>query len=548
MAEPAQNQIEAGLFDSLQTSDEIQDSTPTMDPISAFIKKHIHPPSSIAGYCGMPTNDTRSQVIPQWKFLTTQAPVLQPAAEGALPVDDTTALGGIAILSTSGARVNGIVFSSTQQTGGDYIQDIGNTQLNDAYDMTRFCRDANLYRPAFKSLTTYLNATMFNNVGTVSGCQFNPNVLFAGTILTMAQEKPSLFIRFAKCLVASKHWKINKLGDDCAYLKIPKYVREELAEVLGLKMSEAIELDPNVSIQVVSFNGQVSTVPTQSQILNMSQRSYGGKAVDGSFTVHRLNTIAPSWLTTSNTDVTAGTSRDGLYLCYRFFIRADGSESFGPFYEKLGGVTRILRDTLWSKDMTWSWVKYAGLSPNLNTTTGFGTNNLMIYKYYTGFEVQPSAQSAWAGLQQLGPKPDMQAMQGLMDAFYELKDVMPARYNFWGMLGKLATKGLKTFGSSVLKDVLNPHIRSVAKGGKGFSSNNKENRRILDLEKQLHSANKKLDKLQVTEKKVLKEEHEPRGRSRSRPRSSSRGRAQSQPANTQPKKKRRKKKKVQIAE
>jgi len=84
--------------------------------------------------------------------------------------------------------------------------------------------------------------------------------------------------------------------------------------------------------------------------------------------------------------------------------------------------------------MTWGWTYYQGLS--VNPTAGVSTQ-LLIKKYYTGYEMQPAVSSAWSGVKKVGPKPNLAALEWLMDAFYDTKDVLPMAENFWGTLAKV---------------------------------------------------------------------------------------------------------------
>jgi len=105
--------------------------------------------------------------------------------------------------------------------------------------------------------------------------------------------------------------------------------------------------------------------------------------------------------------------------------------------------------------MTWTWIRYQGLTVNPIFGTAMTTNTqLLIKKYYCGFEIQPSPMSAWAGMNRLSSKPDLGAMQGLMDAYFNLKDAFPAHYNSWGVIGQLAMSALKDIGSQLLSGFL----------------------------------------------------------------------------------------------
>jgi len=243
----------------------------------------------------------------------------------------------------------------------------------------------------------------------------------------------------------------DEVEDLAMWAKIPRGAREEFEHIHGVgrgRIPTVPKLDPNTSIQVANFGktrtptgpDQASMVPSQSQVLNLSSRSAAQQAVKGTFTVSRLNTTAPEWLSAANTNL-AGDGSNGLYQCYYNVVYDDDSEHYLPFKELREGTVRPMVDTLWSKDQTWSWTVYEGLTPNPQASL-LAASNLIIGKWYIGAEIQPSPKSAWTGFQKNGPKPSVEAMQKLMDGFYELKDMLPASYNFWGTLGRIAAKGV----------------------------------------------------------------------------------------------------------
>lgn len=450
--------IEADLFSNIQSSSEVS-TAPIEDPHVAFIHKCLHPPSAVPSFAGLPTNDTRTQVLVQWRNLTLMnTPVIYdstlatPGARVVTSADLSTF--NYAILSPNGCTTLGIPFIYND-IAGYFTQDFANIDVQDLYNFAHWQNDANLYRPVYKSLTTYLNATAFNDTGTVVGNQFNPNILFGGTILTLSTTNYQLFRLYVKqqvrdCRVRSfvqSHRDFQKHSN--TFSCFPRFIRDEIVSTCGFCSNDPIDadstvvtynLDPNTTVQIVSFNGISNTfgdfVPTLSQCLTQSERSYGGRSRDGTFSVQRLNTISPSWLSATNTNQTV--TPHGLYACYTYCVDTTGVGHLVPLHGAIPAGTPAtsfgdypLLDTEWSKDMTWSWTIYEGLS--LNSQTSVSTQ-LLIKKYYTGYEVQPAITSAWAGLVRLAPKPDIQTLQLVMDRFYELKDCMPAKFNFLGSL------------------------------------------------------------------------------------------------------------------
>jgi hypothetical protein len=458
---PADNSLDYDMFTKLSTDTVEQSSTHIESPDASFIKKCIHPPSAIPGFLGLPTNDARSQVTLEWRTIRESQPCFyhnRPNNDnvivGPMPTADWPT--SIAFLLPNSPRVQAYSFYKTPinstgiqpLTAGHWQQDLNNNIINTAYNFrAAWAADANVYRPAYKSHTSYLNATMFNNIGTVTVNQFTPSIMFYGTASQFAYELPEKFLSFVEYNYSiGRYRKVKKSYEDLGhpYLALPTYIRNEINERLLLEPGSILNLDPSTAIQIISIGPygptneefSLAPIPDQSQVLQTSMRSYGGRAMEGTFTVQRLNTVAPSWLTANRFPGNGFTNNECLYECYLTYNRLslsvpgdtrthwlalmDNVPSSPPtgypitdFYNNF-----ISRDCLWSKDMTWSWVVYQGLSysPTSNLT-GNVAPGIIIHKFYSGFEVQPSIMSPWSGLIQLGPKPNLEAMQALMDAF-----------------------------------------------------------------------------------------------------------------------------------
>lgn len=470
MSSPVENDPAVDMFGTLATRGGEVVTAPTANASESMLRKCLHPPSAVPGFDGLPTNDARTQVLLQYSDISiNKTPVIIDRVAGttrAVTAADLNTF-NVAILSLNGLRVNSIrfIWNSVDQS---MQQDLANVDILDAYDAKQFGLDAQLYRPIYKSTTALLNATYFNNTGIVACNQTNPNILFAGTILALSLEKPSLFYDFYQ----QRHLELLRNGGvhtlaprDSHYAKalsdfvlFPTYIQDEIRKKLSLAKDHVPAIDPNTSIQIINFGQaglttgaeQPSFVPTPSQLLNQSQRAYAGKACEGVFSVQRLNTVSPAWQTAGNTN---NTGNHGLYQCYVAFIDNAGALHVNALLDNAPAGTLIadipvLTDTLWTKDMTCSWMVFEGLSLNSQTNTSF---QLLIAKYYSGFEVQPALRSSWAGLTRLAPKPDLVALQAMMDGFYELKDGMPARYNFWGTIGTVLGPLALQAGGSILK-------------------------------------------------------------------------------------------------
>lgn len=508
MSEATNNSVDYDLFSEMQTQGdtEVQSRTLASKPEISFIQKCIHPPSALPGYAGIPTNDARSQTCLEWRRMNIMnTPRIydyslpSPAVRNVIAADLNQF--DYCYLHLNGARVMSVPFIFNQSSGS-MGQDYANVQTINQYDWKNWCTDANLFRVVYKSSTHTLNATMFNNTGLVVGSQFNPSILFSGTIGEFAECKPAHFRRFVQQFHLSGQYPVTTDPiEKTQFAGIPKHIRDDVIDLCGLKPGTSIALDPNVLIQVLNLSNvntgsPLDLTPTNDSILQMSLRSYGGKASEGAFSVQRLNTIAPKWNVATNSVTAVGAPYQGLYNCYTYTVSNAGSEHFVALSENAAAGTTgenlvPLADTLWTSDMTMSWVKFSGLS--LNSQSSVSTQ-LLALKQYIGIEVQPSPVSAWAAMMRLGPKPDLQSMQALMDAFYELKDVLPARYNFWGTLGSIAAQGLKTFGSSILDSLMKSGGSSPNKKSKAGKSE-KPVKEIRDVDNKTDALNRKVDLL-----------------------------------------------------
>jgi len=134
--EAAQNQIEADLFETIKSDSEVQSTAPIETPVHAFIAKHVHPPSAVPSYEGIPTNDARTQVVANWvDFNINDDVVFEPTLPGG-----TNAFirppSGFAYLVTTGMNFPVIAFAKGDDGTSPNIwhQDAANTKPLGVYD------------------------------------------------------------------------------------------------------------------------------------------------------------------------------------------------------------------------------------------------------------------------------------------------------------------------------------------------------------------------------------------------------------------------------
>lgn len=467
----------------------------TVNARAAFMSKCLHPPSAVNGFEGLPTNDTRSQVTAEYKglFLSQSSGYVQPDGTCVPPTAKPTSFAFL--IPGGGLKYQAFAFFK-DTTNGSWFQDVPNTIINNVYDVSRVCFDVNLYRPTYKSITQSLNTTMFNNTGMVVGNSFNPPLIWAGSFTEFADKHPAMFRDFIRYRLKNKPTLVRR--SRCKYFhNFPASVKMDVLEVvkqsmtsrsrptkdddedlsdyteiaLNLKIDSVkdedpltLDLDPSAKLQFVYFGeaaagqGNLIPVPTMDQMLNNDTRSATYPAREGAFVVSRLNTIAPRWLVPTN----GMNSVNGLFECYFAFYDPDGQYHFNALFDRGELKTKPdnARDIQWAQDMTWSWVQYQGLSYNSNQDA-VTQQQLLATKFIAGYEFQPAYLSPFAGMQHLSPKPDLMAMEELLREFYEFKSILPAKYNFLGMLAR---------GAAKLLPFITKHSGTIMKGIKDVAS------------------------------------------------------------------------------
>ena len=148
-AEAAQNDIELDLFNNLSRNNEVQNRTPRVDPEKSFIDKCIHPPTATPGFIGLPTNDTRSQVLLEWRnvFLQSRPIVIRIVDSKTTAVAVEKLPNEMAFLIPTGINALAISWIRDVDKSNAWAQDLANTDCNPLYEVTNFPNDATQYRP-----------------------------------------------------------------------------------------------------------------------------------------------------------------------------------------------------------------------------------------------------------------------------------------------------------------------------------------------------------------------------------------------------------------
>lgn len=486
------------------------------DEKSGVLRKVVHPPSD-EDFLGLPSGGDRSQLIMEFKQLKFPNPGLFIAGTTFVPPEANATYRDritITMLCLNGPRVAAVQFHYDGVLGYSY-QDQGTVYYNDTYNFKNWSTDVNLFRTVYKSTTVALNATAFNNVGMVAASQFNPSILFAGTVGEfLGQNRDSALKWFKDCF--EKHGKLaqeDDFVDVCLcnkdvehhtytvhrkggrfydhyvknWLSIPRSTRLDLVEALmSTKMAKKLSLNLNENgtgdvigmavntlIQVLNLNnvgkdvaGVVDGVPTMSQIQQVA-KSYAAEARGGLFQVQRLNTVDVAWKPASRAGG-SGDSTPRLYNCYIYYTNGG---TYTPLYEEqVEGASVasdvILKDALWTEDMTMGWIQFDGIVPNVSFqgTDAPVTSQYFVVKAITGVEIQPAMKGAYAQLGKKAPAIDLKMMQTLLTTQAEFKDGMPASYNSWGMLAQLAGNVISNVAPHLIKRFLAPKAAEMVTG------------------------------------------------------------------------------------
>nr|WAY16446.1 hypothetical protein [Hepelivirales sp.]WAY16448.1 hypothetical protein [Hepelivirales sp.] len=271
------------------------------------------------------------------------------------------------------------------------------------------------------------------------------------------------------------------------------------------------KITPDMEYQIVNFgamgnnqsgNSDGAVVPSMEQVTSLSKRAFTCPAKEGQFVVNRLNKAVPSWYATSHNKQL--TSPYGLYECWYSFNDDLGNDNYKPFEFIQAGATApsTCMDAFWGDDWTWSWTVFDGMVPNTNIATSSVSNQILQIKGYNGYEIQPAAKSPWAGLQSLGPLPDVMAIQEYERSTSKMKDGTISANNFLGAIAK----GALQVGKFLLPSLIGAAKTKVATA--------KPAKKMRPVKTMVFTARSR--------KPIVREPPPPRRRSRSRSKSASR--------------------------
>nr|WPR18503.1 MAG: peptidase A21 family protein [Chemarfal virus 216] len=408
------------------------------DSGAAFVEKYLHPPRPARGdYAGIPDKNNSPSVRAQYdavKQIQTYDVSAGQQYNKVLLIHTSSA---IAPVITIKYDLTGISVQSPDDV-------ILNTNIV-CQDMVAQCASG---RMAYKSTTSNLNATGFNNQGVVTSALFRPN----RSIYRIGD------------LISRYHGAIRDLDS----------FHRELCVIYDLvhrpwngKDDHYKHVITNIGTAVDNFAQvlKVGIIPNESTpIVMMSPNAVSTAATEGSFVVQKfLNDTIP-YLDFSDSGLSGlGVSVAAGMPCLIFeqvsattgqlqFIKAKDQPGLPP------GIN-TLQDLPWN-DFCWGYTLYEGLSvaPGTSTTV---TPPYLTVKTITGYEFQPLPNSVLSPFIKESAVYDFSALRLCTMANHSLPDSLPSKMNFWGSLGRM----LLSVAPSLVKtlvDVFGSKTKSAA--------------------------------------------------------------------------------------
>jgi hypothetical protein len=410
---------------------------------AAWARKYLHPPCATPdAYAGYPDANNSPSVDAEYKGLNDIKTF--SVTDGKPPV--TTYYDRILLLHTTSAIAPVIPFKMT--IDDTPVQLPTDVILNRNINVQDMVAQNSAGRVTYKSTTSWLNATGFNNQGNVTSAQFRPNVLrlLVADLLTMVDRvhanRPAKRLRLHRELVQFYH----RADSDYEIIDDPDMdPRSVEAHVAKCKRTLSADLDN--AVQVL----QVGTIPFDpSEILMMSPNAVASNAKEGSFVVQRFGQPEIMYKDFPANGITKGTSNPLGMPCYIY-------ESSGPTAGSIdsiavagqpGNATTILADLPWF-DFLWGWTLYEGLSVTTSTSTSGVTPPYVSVKTITGFEFQPLPDSMLSPFIRNCAVYDMSALRMATTTNHAIADSLPAAANFWGTIGKVLLKAAPTIIDTV---------------------------------------------------------------------------------------------------
>lgn len=434
---------------------------------SAYVKKVTHPPTTIPNeYCGVPDNSAPNVVLMETKGESNFPPILTyPVVSGGTTTIKTINNTKMLFLQPSGGKVAAYCFLWNDQPPAGiqpgWVQPLSEplatvpfsnvcpaSANNTGYNWLNWFNDVGPSRTTYKSQTFYLNATNFNNQGTVTSAKFKPNILygisFAELLETHKGDEKSNdnLIRLVRAVAARRK-------DDFEVVERgPKgYPTEYTFQVIEIDSPQAV-LSPLPGSSMYAFSKMIADTP--SDVLSISSRSATRPARDGSFVVHQPVNPVYEWTTTGDgaANIAPVITRSGPIISI-MRTRVGNTFYYMPLYSEstiaATGDTPLAYsgDAPWN-NLDWAITLFDGLTIPPTTGTSLSSVPYITIKSFCGQELQTQFFSSMRPFSRLLPPPDRDAMELATTIFHGRPDDLPAAANDLATIAATALKFMPT--------------------------------------------------------------------------------------------------------
>lgn len=443
---------------------------------AAYVKKLTHPPTIIpAGYIGTPDNSAANVITVEVKGESNHPPIIT------LPTSATTTStinpSSMLFVQTSGLYASTYVFHLVNSNEwvqpqnqnvvvGSYpnIRQVATTSANcSGYNFNQFTTDISQFRTVYGSNTYYLNATDFNNQGTVTTANFRPNLNTFDT-LSFLDYANSLnnSARTSLLDAVNKSLKSQSSVDGFVMVgskKVPASNFDKFEDIPAAFVFQVWTPSNNSSSALLPNSAtmyfSVGALPhTASDLLTLSSKSATRPAKDGAFVVQQNMGPISEWQTSPPTNDTNNVFPYSLTISLMRCHNTGSATTFVPLYsqEATSNLTSpFTGETKWN-NLDWSYTLFEGLTIPSVTGTTLSSVPYITVKTFKGFEASPMMGSNLLAFQHSLPLPDPKAIQMVVGIMHARPDSLPASAND---LGTIAATALQFLPKAVdwLKDL-----------------------------------------------------------------------------------------------
>lgn len=429
---------------------------------AAYVQRVTHPPGEVPGYAGVPdasqSNVTHLRLVGE----SNHPPVIIRGASATTTT--TTPCSSMLLIQTSGARTANYVFVGNGQNWTQPLSQPSNSsvpaisQLCDAasrtttYNFSSWDRDVGPFRTTYKSSTYYLNATDFNNQGTVTTAKFKPSYVGTPNALSFLKN-------LEETDPAAVNQILEQLPDEC-FVDDPDYtiinpktkkpeaghakrtIRNIAPFVLFQIWDTGARRTQVVRNQYDNMQTLFNWLPQNSgDIINMSPKAVSRLAKEGAFVVQQPADSTQSWSAQQSGLDDDLNDTGGLVQCFMRSRDIAGNHSYQALYSQstpIGALGAAI-DTPWN-NLDWSMTLFEGLTTPQPGVTTLSSSSYITCKSYVGVEIDPSPASSLHSFMTQLPLPDSKAIEVATAIFHSRPDAMPAAANDFGSIAQAALK------------------------------------------------------------------------------------------------------------